>query len=180
LVTVEIVGPNWDKLIKRYINATDKVGLVSAGVVKFMQREAIKEAQHQLDVMVYSQPLQNNTSQNDYSSRGRFMGTSIHARTGNTRRAVLSRNFTQYAHGASGEVYVDPEVANRDGFFYPAILNRGISGTRYYARPFWSAMEALIRVKFAKTGRAALKKLRLGFDISVAEPAYDDYGDNYL
>lgn len=144
---------DFDRVVKRYAKAVDKAALVSKGVVAWGQAEAIKEARHQLDTLVYKAALPPSAGPG-------------YERSGRTRRAVSKRPIiTESLPGGrgemvTGEVFVDRNIANRDGFYYPAVLNRGRTDIRYWPRPFWSATKALIKVRYEKHGPEALHALR--------------------
>ena len=134
------------KVVKRYKNAAEKTSLVERGLISWAMQEGQKEAKHQLDTLVYKAPL---------TASGR-------ARTGHTRSAVGPKEKAAFipGYGASGTIHVDPAVANRSGFYYPFILNVGMrKHPRYYARPFWTATKAVMRVRYGAQGRVALKQL---------------------
>jgi len=136
----------WTKVVNRYKNASEKVALVQRGLVQWAVAEGIKEARHQIDTLVYKAPIT----------------ASGYIRTGDTRRAITRKTATTWAPraGASATIHVDPAIANRNGFYYPAVLNVGMRKRRaYYARPFWTATKAVMRVRYAAQGRIALRQL---------------------
>lgn len=147
-MTVQVVAsPNWDKLIKRYTGVADQPRQVMRGVVSFAQDYMIQESTHFLDVLVYDTP-----------QRGKY------ERTRNTRRAIRKLPIEGTGVNVSGVVHVDASVANRDGFFYPAVLNRGMRKyPRYYPRPFWTAARAMVQTQFRLQGRKALEQLKKSF-----------------
>lgn len=134
------------KVVNRYVRAADKVSLVQRGLVSWAMQQGIQEAQHQLDTLVYNAPIT----------------PSGYVRTGATRRAVGPKDRPSFVPGvgASGSIHVAPAGANRKGFYYPRILNRGRTDIRYWPRPFWTATKALMKVRYAARGRAALRALR--------------------
>lgn len=134
------------KVVNRYKNAAEKTGLVQRGVVQWAMDEGIKEAQHQIDTLVYKAPI----------------SASGYVRTGDTRRAISKRKGVSWSPGlgASGEIHVDQYVANRNGFYYPRVLDAGMrKHPAYYPRPFWLATGAIMRVRYAAQGRVALRQL---------------------
>lgn len=137
----------WGKVVNRYKNASEKTALVQRGLVSWAMQEGQKEAKHQLDTLVYKAPIT----------------ASGYARTGHTRGAVSPKEKAAFVpgYGASGTIHVDPAVANRKGFYYPAVLNVGMhKHPHYYARPFWTATRAVMRVRYGAQGRVALRQLR--------------------
>lgn len=139
-------SPNWDKVVKRYKGARDQVGLVTYGVAVWAQDTAVREAQHQIDTLVYKAPLPPSAGPG-------------YERTGRTRRAIRKDPIKRTPLGAFGNVRVAKE--DFPAFYYPWILNRGRSGTSYWPRPFWTAMLALLRIRYRLKGREALRELRM-------------------
>lgn len=136
----------WAKVANRYKNASEKTSLVQRGLVSWAMQEGQTEAKHQLDTLVYKAPIT----------------ASGYVRTGATRGAVGVKERAAFvpAYGASGSIHVDPETANRRGFYYPFILNVGMrKHPAYYARPFWTATRAIMRARYGARGREALKQL---------------------
>jgi hypothetical protein len=135
----------WAKVVNRYVRAADKVSLVQRGLVSWAMAEGIKEARHQIDTLVYKAPR----------------SASGYERTGDTRQAISKKAGPTFVpgYGATGTIHVDQSVANRKGFYYPFILNRGRTDIRYYPRPFWSATKAVMRVRLGAQGRIALRQL---------------------
>jgi len=135
----------WAKVVNRYKNAAEKVGLVQRGLIAWAIQQGIQEARHQLDTLVYKAPI----------------SASGYVRTGNTRAAVSKKGSVTWSptSGATGTIHVDQAVANRNGFYYPAVLNRGRTDIRYYPRPFWTATGAVMRVRYERQGRTALRQL---------------------
>src|ERR1044071_8369960 len=127
-------GAAFARVVRRYQGAQEHVRLVQTGLVSWALTEATKEARRQLVAMVYSQPAR----QGNVYRGGRFLGTHASVRTGATMRAITRRGGVSWSPGAgaAGEIHVDPSIANRAGFFYPIVLERGRRWTRYYPRPF--------------------------------------------
>lgn len=136
----------WGRVVNRYKNAAEKVGLVQRGLIQWAIGEGIKEARHQIDTLVYKAPV----------------SASGYERTGHARQAITRKGSVVWAAtvGASGTIHVDQAVANRRGFYYPAVLNVGMrKHQRYYPRPFWTATRAIMRVRYRARGRLALRQL---------------------
>jgi hypothetical protein len=152
----------FDRVVKRYKNASEKVTLVQRGLVEWAMKEGIKEAQNQIKAMVYSKPAR---SGNVYKG-GKFYGVYATRRTGTTLRAISAKGSvggwmsTGVEISTSGTIHVDRNVANRKGFYYPWILEHGMrKHPAYYPRPFWSTMANLMRARYAAHGREALRQL---------------------
>jgi hypothetical protein len=143
--------PAFRKVVDRYKRAPSKVSLVQRGLIAWAMQEAEKEAKHQLDTLVYQAPV----------------SVSGYVRTGHTRVAVTAKGPAVYVPGmgASGTIHVDPAGANRKGFYYPFILNRGRTDIRYYPRPFWTATRVIMKVRYTRQGRVALKELAQGLRV---------------
>lgn len=134
------------RVVNRYRDSPTRVALVQRGLVAWAMTEGVRQAQRFIDQLVYNAPIPR----------------SGYRRTRATRRAISKREGISWYRGvgAGGEIHVDRFVANRDGFYYPAILNRGRSDIRYYPRPFWSATAAVMRVRYREHGEAALRELK--------------------
>lgn len=133
------------RVVNRFKNAAEKTGLVQCGLIEWAMTQGIQEAQHQIDTLVYKAPI----------------SKSGYVRTGATRSAITRQGSASLtaAGGASGTIHVDPTMANRQGFYYPAVLNRGRTDVDYYPRPFWTATKAIMRVRYDAQGRVALRQL---------------------
>jgi len=86
-----------------------------------------------------------------------------YVRTGATRRAIRKGEMPKIegvVGKVTGEVLVDPDMANREGFFYPYILNRGRTDINYAARPFWRNTKIIMAAWFRQQGRRVLVEIR--------------------
>jgi len=134
------------RVVDRYKDAPARVALVQRGLVSWAMTEGVAQAKHFIDQLVYDAPV----------------SRSGYRRTKATRRAISKREGISWSRGvgAAGEIHVDRFVANRDDFYYPAILNRGRSDIHYYPRPFWAATASVMKIRYRQQGALALRELK--------------------
>jgi hypothetical protein len=91
-------------------------------------------------------------------------GLSDYERTTNLYNSIKAREIPR-----GWEVYIDEEVANRDGFIYPEIVDTGTDnlfnrGIYMYARHFWEyggeKAKMLGYLEFAITGEIIIKEIK--------------------
>jgi hypothetical protein len=144
------LSAGWSRNIARFGAGNLMAKTIMHNDVLMAASEGRREAQRLLDLYVYQAPLP--------TSAG--VG---YQRTGKTRRAVSIRGASWAGLGVSAGVYVAKDIANRLGFFYPFILNRGRTDINYAPRPFWTQMKALMRARRRAQGLRALREIKAAF-----------------
>jgi hypothetical protein len=148
------LDPKWDETVARLASTNAYMRRETEVLVALAAEECVKEARHQLDVMVYNAPLPPSAG-----SRGPYQG-----RSGATRRAV---RVWGPAHtvlgGAEALVIVDPSIANRKGFFYPAVLEAGRPSVNYWPRPFWRATRSIMAIRFRLMAEVVMERLKANY-----------------
>jgi hypothetical protein len=144
------MSSNWSRQLARFGEGNRIARQIMEQEVVTAAGQGRQEALRLLDHFVYQAPEPTSSR----TGRGR---------SGRTRQAVKIRGSSFAGAMVTAGVYVDPAVANRNGFFYPFILNRGRTDVHYAARPFWTQMIALMRPRRRAQGLLALAQIKLAF-----------------
>ncbi len=142
-------SPNWDKTVERYKTYSPRFRIHA--LLDNTANEAQQEAWKQLDAAVYNTPTPPGS-----------------VRTGKARRAVkkLRPTFRISDHAEQSGIYIDRNVANRDGFYYPRTLEEGSEKINYRARHYWQNTRIIMFARLMARGRQTLQEL--GADIGIA------------
>lgn len=150
------LNPEWRFFARNLKNPEKAMRGVQENVAKWAMTQGVKTAQAQLDRTVYN-----------VSAPGKE-GAGHYGRTGKTRRAVRKDgvSYDVTTHGVVGSIRLDHNIANRDGFYYPRILEEGMrKHPAYYARQFWMMTRIVMGVLFRNQGQRGLGEIKRLFTV---------------